>query len=113
MTGLSLIFRLRNIAEHAVVRDPSTKLTHTRTVLTHPLVRFVVAPHNANFHLEHHLYPFLPQYRLPAVHRLLSGRGALEGAEVVRGYLPVWRKAASGTGGTPGQARAFIGTVTS
>jgi fatty acid desaturase len=112
LTGLSLIFRLRNIAEHAVVSDPAGKLTQTRTVLAPPVVRFLVAPHNANYHLEHHLYPFVPQDRLPAVHRLLAGRGALAGAELASGYLPVWRKAASGTAAARGGARSFIGTVT-
>jgi fatty acid desaturase len=109
LTGLSLIFRLRNIAEHAVVSDPASKLTQSRTTLANPAVRFLVAPHNANYHLEHHLYPFIPQRHLPEVHRLLAGRGALDGAEVARGYLPVWRAAASGTGGGRGARREFIG----
>jgi fatty acid desaturase len=111
LTGLSLIFRLRNIAEHAVVGDPAKKLTQTRTTLAHPLVRFFVAPHNANYHIEHHLYPFLPHDRLPEVHRLLASRGALDDAEIAHGYLSVWRKAASGAGGGRGTARSFIGSV--
>ncbi|HEV7735740.1 MAG TPA: fatty acid desaturase [Candidatus Binatia bacterium] len=31
-----------------------------------------------NFHLEHHLYPGIPCYRLPAVHRLLRDGGYFE-----------------------------------
>jgi fatty acid desaturase len=111
LTGLSLVFRLRNIAEHAVVRDPSNRLTNTRTTLAHPLACFFVAPHHANFHIEHHLFPFLPHHKLPDVHRLLQARGALEGAEVARGYLEVWRKAASGQGSGGGVRRDFIGVV--
>jgi len=111
LTGLSLIFRLRNIAEHAVVRDPTSALANTRTTLASPLARFLVAPHNANYHIEHHLYPFLPHGRLPEVHRLLTTRGALAGAEVARGYLGVWRAAASGTGGGRAGRREFIGQV--
>ena len=110
LTGLSLIFRLRNIAEHAVVRDPASRLGQTRTTLAHPLVRFLVAPHNAGYHLEHHLYPFVPQYRLREAHALLDARGALDGAEIADGYLSVWRAAAAGTG-AGGGPRAFIGAV--
>jgi fatty acid desaturase len=39
-------------------------------------------PHHVNYHLEHHLCPAVPHYRLPALHRLLQEKGALEGAEV-------------------------------
>jgi hypothetical protein len=35
-----------------------------------------------NYHLEHHLYPAVPHYHLPALHRALQSRGVLEGAEV-------------------------------
>lgn len=28
-----------------------------------------------NYHLEYHLYPWVPCYRLPAVHRYLKGYG--------------------------------------
>ena len=31
---------------------------------------------------EHHLYPAIPHYNLPACHRELRARGILEGAEV-------------------------------
>jgi fatty acid desaturase len=49
-----------------------------------------------NYHLEHHLYPSVPCYRLPALHRLLSDQGALDrspiartlGAEIAAGALP-------------------------
>ena len=46
------------------------------------LGRALLFPHHVNYHLEHHLYPAVPHYRLPALHRLLAAKGALEGAEV-------------------------------
>jgi fatty acid desaturase len=46
------------------------------------LGRAVLFPHHVNYHLEHHLYPAVPHYRLPALHRLLQSKGVLEGAEV-------------------------------
>jgi len=35
-----------------------------------------------NYHLEHHLYPAVPHYHLPALHRVLAAKGVLAGAEV-------------------------------
>jgi fatty acid desaturase len=35
-----------------------------------------------NFHLEHHLYPSVPCFRLPAVHRWLRDAGVFEGPGV-------------------------------
>ena len=93
LTGYSLVLRLRSIAEHAAVSDPSHPLRQTRTTLASPLVRFFVAPHSVGYHLEHHLYMYVPHYRLRRLHRLLSGSGALEGAEIARGYRSVWRSA--------------------
>ena len=46
------------------------------------LGRALLFPHHVNHHLEHHLYPAVPHYRLPALHRLLAEKGALERAEV-------------------------------
>ena len=42
-----------------------------------------------NYHLEHHLYPTVPAYHLPKVHRLLRDQGIYERsqAHVVRGFL--------------------------
>jgi fatty acid desaturase len=48
-----------------------------------------------NLHLEHHLYPGVPCYQLPAVHRLLEEGGFLdrEGVHVERSILGPWRHA--------------------
>lgn len=42
-----------------------------------------------NFHLEHHLYPAVPSYQLPALHSYLASLGLLEatGAPVERSFL--------------------------
>ena len=44
--------------------------------------RGLLFPHHVNYHLEHHLYPAVPHYHLPRLHRLLAEKGALDGAEV-------------------------------
>ncbi len=87
LTTLQPILRLRAICEHGAVTDLSSPLTAARSNRTQGnglnwLGRFFLFPHHVNYHLEHHLYPAVPHYRLPALHRLLASKGALQGAEV-------------------------------
>ena len=63
-------FRLRTVAEHAGLAEDH-ELRSTRTVLPALFERFLVAPCNVNYHLEHHLYPSVPFYNLPKLHRRL------------------------------------------
>jgi beta-carotene hydroxylase len=51
----------------------------------------------ANYHLEHHLYPGIPCYRLPYVHRLLQVNGTYTGMKppVERGFLRAFRNLAA------------------
>ena len=97
LTGYSLVLRLRSIAEHAVVSDPNDELRQTRTTLAPFWLRFLIAPHHVNYHLEHHLFMFVPHYNLPRAHRLLREAGVLERAEVSPSYLDVLRRATSAT----------------
>lgn len=92
LTTHSLSTRIRSIAEHALVTDPSTPLGQTRTILANPIERLLIAPNRVNYHLEHHLIMTVPHYKLPEMHRLLRERGALEHACVARGYWSVLRQ---------------------
>ncbi len=94
-TGYSLVLRLRSIAEHAAVGDPTDELRQTRTTLAPFWVRFFIAPHHVNYHLEHHLFMFVPHYNLPKAHALLEKSGTLARAEIAPSYLAVLRRAAS------------------
>ena len=98
LTGYSLVLRIRSIAEHAVVSDPQDELKQTRTTLAPFWLRFLIAPHNVNYHLEHHLFMFIPHYNLRKAHRLLERAGVLERAEVAKSYLEVLSKATSRIG---------------
>ena len=87
LTVLQPILRLRAIAEHGAVTDLSSPLTAARCNRTggsigNVMGRALLFPHHVNYHLEHHLYPAVPHYNLPALHRLLQGKDALAGAEV-------------------------------
>ena len=95
LTGYSLVLRLRSIAEHAVIGDPTDELRQTRTTLAPAWLRFFIAPHHVNYHLEHHLFMFVPHYNLPRAHRLLERAGVLERAEVTASYWEVLKKATS------------------
>ena len=87
LTVLQPILRLRAICEHGAVGDFSSPLTAARSNrssggVVNALGRAFLFPHHVNYHLEHHLYPAVPHYRLPRLHRLLADKGALDGAEV-------------------------------
>ena len=47
------------------------ELNSTRTILASPIERFLVAPCGINYHLEHHMFPSVPGYRLHKLHALL------------------------------------------
>jgi fatty acid desaturase len=95
LTVNTLVTRIRSIAEHAMVPDPSDPLRNTRTTIARWWERLLLAPNRVNFHLEHHLLMTVPHYKLPRLHRLLDERGLLDGALVTRGYAAVLRRAAS------------------
>lgn len=96
LTGFSLFSRIRNMAEHANVDDlldPDPRAS-TRTTKANLLERLTVAPNYVNFHLEHHLLPAVPAYRLPSLHQTLVRKGAYENFPnaVMQHYTAVLRK---------------------
>jgi fatty acid desaturase len=95
LTTYSLAMRIRSIAEHGMIPDPSDDFRNTRTTLARWWERLLIAPNRVNYHLEHHLMVAVPHYNLPRLHRLLRERGVLEGACVAPSYLSVLRLAAS------------------
>ncbi|MDB5898799.1 MAG: hypothetical protein JWP41_2401 [Ramlibacter sp.] len=96
VTVLQPVLRLRAILEHGAVDDLGSPLTAARTNRTwggalNRIAGAVLFPHHVNYHLEHHLYPAVPHYRLPRLHQLLLERGALAGAEV-RDVAGTWAR---------------------
>ena len=83
LTVLQPILRLRAICEHGAVSDFSSALTAARTNIGPGWAMWLLFPHHVNYHLEHHVYPAIPHYNLPACHREMAAHGMLEGAEVV------------------------------
>ena len=87
LTVLQVILRLRAVAEHGAPAGYESPLHASRTNLAGDglsgwLLHRAFFPHHVNYHIEHHLYPAIPQYHLKAAHQALLDKGALEGAEV-------------------------------
>jgi fatty acid desaturase len=89
--------RLRQIAEHAAVPDrldPDPR-RNTRTVMGGAIARLLVCPHRINYHLEHHLLPSVPIYRLRAMHALLQANGSYRDVPPFTGYRALFRAVAN------------------
>lgn len=89
LTVLQPILRLRAICEHGAVDDLASPLTAARSNrtgggLANLVGRALLFPHHVNHHLEHHLYPAVPHYHLPRLHRLLRDKGVFDGSAEVR-----------------------------
>ncbi|MEJ8856167.1 fatty acid desaturase family protein [Variovorax robiniae] len=88
MTWLPLISRIRNIAEHALVRqNESDPMRQARTTYASWLERVLVAPYWVNYHCEHHMFTSLPCWSLPKAHRLLQRKGIAARLETQPGYV--------------------------
>lgn len=74
---------VRGLAEHGMTTGGNA-FTDTRTVVSNRFVSFFMC--NLNYHLEHHLFPGIPWYRLPEVHRLLQEEYRRSGSSVYRSY---------------------------
>ncbi len=93
LTTNKLVARIRSIAEHAVVPDPTDPIGQTRTVRAGWLERLLIAPNRVQYHLEHHLLMTVPHYNLPKFHEMLRERGLLEDACIADNYAQVLRAA--------------------
>jgi fatty acid desaturase len=62
--------QLFNLTQHAGMNeDVYDHRLNTRTVLMNPVFSFLYA--NMNYHIEHHMFPMVPFYRLPQLHELV------------------------------------------
>ena len=98
-------YRVRSIAEHSgfgpqegrYARTSVDSLISTRTTIEHPALQFVFAPYNISYHIEHHLYPSVPVFRLRRLHgRLRENPTYAANAHITRGYLELFRELTGG-----------------
>lgn len=80
----SVANNIRSIAEHAFT-ERTDSLRNARTMRGSPWVNFVQS--NVNYHWEHHLFPNVPWYHLPALHELLAPEREEVGIPMAGGYL--------------------------
>lgn len=93
-TWFQLVYRIRNIAEHALVaQNEADPLRQARTTQAGWIERALVAPYWVNYHCEHHLFTQVPCWNLPEAHRLLSRAGVTARMETQPGYLSMLRLA--------------------
>ena len=91
LTFFQLFLRIRNIAEHAGVKENCNDFNNARTTYANILERVFVAPYYVNYHLEHHLLMFVPCYKLKEAHKLLLKKGHKQEIEIKDGYISLLR----------------------
>lgn len=73
---------VRGFTQHGIT-DAKDPFLASRTVLPNPIIGFFLL--HENYHLEHHLFPEVPSYHLPRLHRLIWRK--LPRAVASRSYL--------------------------
>jgi fatty acid desaturase len=87
LTVFLAIRYIRSVAEHYAVEHENV-LNESRTVIAPFWERWLIAPWGLNYHLEHHLFPGVPCFRLAELHRLLMTRDPYpQIAHVTSGYF--------------------------
>jgi fatty acid desaturase len=94
-TSYQLVARIRNIAEHAVVPSNDDDFRNTRTTHANYFERIFIAPYWVNYHIEHHLFVFVPCYNLKSAHLMLKEKNLLPTMEIRNGYLDVLKLAST------------------
>jgi fatty acid desaturase len=74
--------QLFNLTQHAGLdEDVYDHRLNTRTIYMNPLFDFLYI--NMNYHIEHHMFPMVPFYRLPELHEMIK-------AECPPAYPGLW-----------------------
>ena len=84
---IPVIVRARAIGDHLGVAS-THELNATRTIQVSLLERLLIFPCHINFHLEHHLFPSVPFYNLPKLHKeLMMLPEYRKNAHITKGYF--------------------------
>lgn len=89
LTTYNFSIRIRAMAEHSMVKDTEDPARNTRTTYANWLEKLLFAPHNVNYHLEHHMLMSVPSYNLPKMHQLLQERGFYEKGLLEESYWDI------------------------
>ncbi|WP_422928524.1 fatty acid desaturase family protein [Singulisphaera sp. PoT] len=72
MSTFSFFMLLRDVYQHTNADDG--RLTNSRVFFADPFTRWAVFVYGQDMHIPHHLFPAVPHYRLPFLHKLLKSR---------------------------------------
>lgn len=82
---------IRLVCEHSGLRDQPEGVSRAygkiRTTLARPWERFLLVPRNIHYHVEHHFYPSVPFYNLPALHEACMKQPGFRANAVVTGSV--------------------------
>lgn len=85
---------LTGVLQHAgLAENVIDHRLNSRTVYMNPISRFIYW--NMNYHIEHHMYPMVPYYKLPELHELLKDDFPATNTSMWQAYcevIPVLRK---------------------
>ena len=97
VTWLKWFLYARSLGEHyGIESDPGRPWTLSRTVLPTVLERWLICPFNVSYHVEHHLFPGVPYYKLPRLRgRLLTNPEYAHHSPTTNGYFEVFRQVGS------------------
>jgi len=95
MVVINTLVNIRGMSQHTFLAESNHPIRGTRTILSNPVTRFFMC--NENYHLEHHLYPRVPWYNLPELHRTLRAELVSRGAPFIPSYFSFVRGVVSGS----------------
>lgn len=88
-TVFPYLMLLRDLFQHA--NADRGRFTNSRAILCHPVLRWAMFIYGQDLHVTHHLFPFVPHFRLRALHKLLMeqcdeySREVIETQGILRG----------------------------
>lgn len=63
---------IRSFCEHSIAEPDDSNNNRLFTFDSNLFESFVLAPHNMNYHFEHHEYMYVPYYHLPALQKFMK-----------------------------------------
>jgi fatty acid desaturase len=90
MVIINTLVNIRGMSQHTLLEHHSDPILGTRSILTNRVTAFFMC--NENYHLEHHLYPGVPWYNLPKLHRALREDLVSRGAPYIDSYFAFVRE---------------------
>ena len=96
LTLWRVINRLRSIAEHGGLEASPDRRVTTHCIRQDPVTRFLMAPYQLGYHLEHHVDSGVPFRSLPKYHRALKDSGYITDEYEYTSYPALWKALSAG-----------------